>query len=94
MELGAQVTLCDQKRAWTTSETTPTRCRRLNVNLSLGERPTDGFAGQDIIMRTPGYENYYKPELQAAKAAGALVTSEVELFFAFCPCGDRGRDRL
>ena len=29
---------------------------------------------------------YYKPELQAAKAAGALVTSEVELFFAFCPC--------
>ena len=54
--------------------------RRLKVNLSLGEHYTDGFAGQDIIMRTPGYE-YYKPELQAALKAGAMVTSEVELFF-------------
>ena len=59
--------------------------RRLKVNLSLGEHYTDGFAGQDIIMRTPGYE-YYKPALQAALKAGAMVTSEVELFFEFCPC--------
>ena len=58
--------------------------RRLKVNLSLGEHYTDGFAGQDIIMRTPGYE-YYKPALQAALKAGAMVTSEVELFFEFCP---------
>ena len=36
-------------------------------------------------MRTPGYE-FFKPELQAAKQAGALVTSEVELFFELCPC--------
>ena len=36
-------------------------------------------------MRTPGYE-YYKPALQAALKAGAMVTSEVELFFEFCPC--------
>ena len=43
--------------------------RRLHVRLSLGEHYTDGFAGQDIIMRTPGYE-YYKPELQAALQAG------------------------
>ena len=60
--------------------------RRLKVNLSLGEHYTDGFAGQDIIMRTPGYE-YYKPALQAALKAGAMVTSEVELFLlSFCPC--------
>ena len=26
VELGAQVTLCDQKKTWTTSVTTPTRC--------------------------------------------------------------------
>ena len=59
--------------------------RRLHVRLSLGEHYTDGFAGQDIIMRTPGYE-YYKPELQAALQAGTKVTSEVELFFELCPC--------
>ena len=85
VELGAQVTLCDQKKSLDDFGDYADTLRRLNVNLSLGEHYTDGFAGQDIIMRTPGYE-YYKPELQAAKAAGALVTSEVELFFAFCPC--------
>ena len=85
VELGALVTLCDQKKSLDDFGDYADTLRRLNVNLSLGEHYTDGFAGQDIIMRTPGYE-YYKPELQAAKAAGALVTSEVELFFAFCHC--------
>ena len=85
VELGAQVTLCDQKKSLDDFGDYADTLRRLKVNLSLGEHYTDGFAGQDIIMRTPGYE-YFKPELQAAKAAGAMVTSEVELFFEFCPC--------
>ena len=85
VKLGAQVTLCDQKKSLDDFGAYADTLRRLNVNLSLGEHYTDGFAGQDIIMRTPGYE-YFKPELQAAKAAGAMVTSEVELFFEFCPC--------
>ena len=85
VELGAQVTLCDQKKSIEDFGDYAETLRRLNVALSLGEHYTDGFAGQDIIMRTPGYE-YFKPELHAAKAAGAMVTSEVELFFEFCPC--------
>ena len=85
VELGAQVTLCDQKKSIEDFGDYADTLRRLNVALSLGEHYTDGFAGQDIIMRTPGYE-YFKPELQAAKAAGTMVTSEVELFFEFCPC--------
>ncbi len=83
--LGAQVTLCDQKPTLESFGDYAATLRRLGVALSLGERYTDGFAGQDIIMRTPGYE-YFRPELQAAKQAGALVTSEVELFFEYCPC--------
>ena len=85
VELGAQVTLCDQKKSIEDFGDYADTLRRLNVSLSLGEHYTDGFAGQDIIMRTPGYE-YYKPELQAALKAGTMVTSEVELFFEFCPC--------
>lgn len=84
-ELGAQITLCDQKKSLDDFGDYADTLRRLNVRLSLGEHYTDGFAGQDIIMRTPGYE-YFKPELQAAKQAGTLVTSEVELFFELCPC--------
>lgn len=83
--LGAQVTLCDQKPDLAAFGDYAGTLRRLNVRLSLGEHYTDGFAGQDIIMRTPGYE-YFRPELQAARQAGALVTSEVELFFEYCPC--------
>ena len=59
--------------------------RRLGIDLSLGEHYMDGFRGQDIILRTPGFEYYQKP-LQDAIAAGTLVTSEVELFFDYCPC--------
>ena len=85
VELGAQVTLCDQKKSLEDFGAYADTLRRLHVRLSLGEHNTDGFAGQDIIMRTPGYE-YYKPELQAALQAGTKVTSEVELFFELCPC--------
>ena len=85
VELGAQVTLCDQKKSLEDFGAYADTLRRLHVRLSLGEHYTDGFAGQDIIMRTPGYE-YYKPELQAALQAGTKVTSEVELFFEHCPC--------
>ena len=83
--LGAEITLCDQKPNLEAFGDYAETLRRLNVHLSLGEHYTDGFAGQDIIMRTPGYE-YYKPELQAALKAGTMVTSEVELFFELCPC--------
>ena len=85
VELGAQVTLCDQKKSLEDFGAYADTLRRLHVRLSLGEHYTNGFAGQDIIMRTPGYE-YYKPELQAALQAGTKVTSEVELFFELCPC--------
>lgn len=85
VELGAQVTLCDQKKSLEDFGAYADTLRRLHVRLSLGEHYTDGFAGQDIIMRTPGYE-YYKPELQAALQAGTKVTNEVELFFELCPC--------
>lgn len=83
-EMGAAVTLCDKKRL---EEFGPYagELRELGVSLSLGEGYLAGLAGQEMILRTPGFE-YYTPELQAAKAAGALVTSEMELFFEYCPC--------
>ena len=85
VEMGAQVTLCDRKNSLEDFGPTGEMLREQGVALSLGEHYMDGFAGQDIIMRTPGFE-YYTPELQAAKAAGTLVTSEMELFFEYCPC--------
>lgn len=84
-ELGAIVTLCDQKKDLAAFGDYADTLKALNIRLSLGEHYTDGFHGQDIIMRTPGYM-YTEPALQAAVAEGVLVTSEVELFFEYCPC--------
>ena len=85
VELGAQVTLCDQKETLEAFGEYAETLRQLGVALSLGKNYMDGFKGQDIILRTPGFE-FYKQPLQDAIAAGTLVTSEVELFFDYCPC--------
>ena len=82
---GAIVTLCDKKPDVNAFGAYGETLKQLGVRLSMGEHYLDGLAGQDIIMRTPGFE-YFTPELQAAKAAGSEVTSEMELFFELCPC--------
>ena len=52
--------------------------------LRLGDSYLDNLSG-DIVFRTPGMHPD-KPELQALRAGGALVTSEMEVFFTLCPC--------
>ena len=86
VELGAHVTLCDQKKSVEDFGDYAATIRELGIDLSLGENYLDGFKGQDIIMRTPGFVGYFEKPLQDAMAAGTMVTSEVELFFDFCPC--------
>ena len=85
-ELGAHVTLCDQKKSVEDFGDYAATIKELGIDLSLGENYLDGFKGQDIIMRTPGFVGYFEKPLQDAMAAGTMVTSEVELFFQFCPC--------
>ena len=84
VELGAHVTLCDQKKSVEDFGDYAATIRELGIDLSLGENYLDGFKGQDIIMRTPGFVGYFEKPLQDAMAAGTMVTSEVELFFDFC----------
>ena len=40
---------------------------------------------EDVIFRTPGLRPDV-PELAAAVAGGSVITSEMEAFFAVCPC--------
>ncbi len=81
---GAAVTLCDKKTRAALGAAGD-ELAALGVRLCLGEGYLEGLTGQDMILRTPGFY-FYTPQLQAAKAAGALVTSEIELFFEHCPC--------
>ena len=84
VEMGAQVTLCDRRTAEQMGPLADQLAAK-GVTLSLGPDYMRGFAGQEMILRTPGFE-FFTPELQAAGKAGAELTSEMELFFELCPC--------
>ena len=52
--------------------------------LRLGDGYLQGL-DQDVIFRTPGLRPDV-PELEAARARGSVITSEMEAFFRVCPC--------
>lgn len=81
---GANVTLCDQKRFEQLGDLGK-KYKELGVTFSLGEGYLNALALQDMVMRSPGFE-YYTKELVQAKEQGVEITSEMELFFALCPC--------
>lgn len=56
----------------------------LGARLQLGEGYLDDL-DQDVIFRTPGLRPDV-PALEAARARGAEITSEMEVFFRVCPC--------
>ena len=72
VELGAHVTLCDQKKIVEDFGDYAATIKELGIDLSLGENYLDGFKGQDIIMRTPGFVGYFEKPLQDAMAAGIV----------------------
>ena len=56
----------------------------LGAEFHLNEDYLEGL-DQDIIFRTPGLMPFEK-HLEAAKAGGSVITSEMEVFFRLCPC--------
>ena len=56
----------------------------LGCRLVLGEEYLRDLT-EDVIFRTPGMRPDL-PELSAAVARGSVLTSEMEVFFAVCPC--------
>ena len=75
---GAQVTLCDKKPNLDAFGAFGPVLEQLGVRLSLGEGYLEGLKGQDMIMRTPGFE-FYTPELQQAAQNGACAVSYTHL---------------
>ncbi|MCI6720595.1 MAG: UDP-N-acetylmuramoyl-L-alanine--D-glutamate ligase [Clostridiales bacterium] len=56
----------------------------LGVSFSLGEGYLNDLT-ENIVFRTPGLHPDH-PALKSVRACGGTVTSEMELFFAVCPC--------
>ena len=82
-EQGAVVSARDKRTFQELGENGKT-LKNLGVELILGENYLQDL-NQDIIFRTPGMR-YHLPELEAARKRGAVVTSEMEVFFQLCPC--------
>ncbi|MBQ3077230.1 MAG: UDP-N-acetylmuramoyl-L-alanine--D-glutamate ligase [Clostridia bacterium] len=80
---GANVTACDKKSAEELGAAAE-ELAAMGVALSLGEGYLDNLSG-DLIFKTPGMR-FDHPALEKARANGATVTSEMEVFFALCPC--------
>lgn len=80
---GCHVTACD-KRSMEEMGEEGRKLEAMGAELKLGVDYLEGL-DQDIIFRTPGLMPF-DPHLEAAKARGSLVTSEMEVFMALCPC--------
>jgi len=56
----------------------------LGCTLRVGESYLEDLAA-DLVFRTPGMHPA-NPALEALRAGGAKITSEMEIFFEVCPC--------
>ena len=83
-EHGCNVTVCDQRSAADMGELADKLIAQ-GAGLHLGADYLEGLDAFDMIFRTPGLLPL-NPYLVKAKNAGVEITSEMELFFRFCPC--------
>lgn len=82
--VGIRVTACD-RRGRDAFGGTIEELEGAGAVCCLGEEYLDHLEGADVIFRTPGMRPDL-PQLAAATARGAELTSEMEAFFSVCPC--------
>jgi len=80
---GCDVTACD-KSPRDQLGATAERYEALGARLQLGPDYLEKL-DFDVIFRTPGLHPD-TPQLRAARERGCMLTSEMEAFFAVCPC--------
>ena len=83
LSCGCDVTACD-KRSLAEMGMEGLELINMGAKLRLGESYLDGL-DHDVIFRTPGLMPFDE-HLEAARAHGSIITSEMEAFFELCPC--------
>ena len=79
---GAAVTATDSRSEADVGQETSARMRTAGVNVELGGHQEQTFLQQDLIVPSPGVPAD-APLLQAARAKGVTVWSEIELAYRF-----------
>ena len=83
LKYGCQVTGCDRTPR-EKLDTQVLELEKLGCTLRLGENYLDDVEAE-IVFRTPGMHPG-NPAIARLRAAGAQITSEMEVFFELCPC--------
>ncbi|MEN8127341.1 MAG: UDP-N-acetylmuramoyl-L-alanine--D-glutamate ligase [Planctomycetota bacterium] len=83
VKAGARVLVTDLAKE-TDLKDTLCRLKGFDIEYCLGEHREDDFRQADILIVNPAVppDNQY---IETARQAGALVTSQIELFFQLCP---------
>lgn len=82
-DAGAYVTAYDKNGVETLGDVARELSLR-NIKLISGPDYLDSLSG-DMVIKTPGMR-FDNPALLRAAENGAVITSEMELFFEYCPC--------
>lgn len=85
LKAGIKVTACDKRERTAFDRGFWEELEALGAVVYLGPDYLEHLKGNDVIFRTPGLRPDL-PQIRAAVKGGALLTSEMEVFFQVCPC--------
>ena len=83
---GIEVYACDKKDRAYIGEEVCEKLDKLGVHFSLGENYLDVLPEMDIVFRSHGILPFQNPWIGECLERGQTVTTEMEVFFDYCPC--------
>ncbi len=85
-EKGVEVWACDRRGRDYIGETDCSVLDSLGVHFSLGENYLDVLPEMDIVFRSHGILPFQNSWIGECISRGQTVTTEMEVFFKYCPC--------
>ncbi len=83
---GIEVYACDKRDREYIGKEACERLENLGVRFSLGESYLDVLPEMDIVFRSHGILPFQNPWIGECIKRGQTVTTEMEVFFKYCPC--------
>lgn len=83
---GVEVYACDKRDEEYIGREICSELKQLGVKFSLGENYLDILPDMDVIFRSHGILPFQNPWIGECIKRGQKVTTEMEVFFRYCPC--------